>query len=218
MLGNRRDPRFRVLIVVALVVGSIVLPTNALAQAGGGGKSCVSKVPLGLPADQRAVLRDAAARSDAESLPVGATVVDCNLSVASVAVPEGVTVTPSPVAATQGRASSRQSGQGQLQAIACGITGHVYYVSTPTYIHQDVSWSCSAYYASMSGAGVIQTPSSGSSTKTYRQTSRTWAGTAALEHSGIAWYGYHNRWGWEYGTFAFTGVGFCYVQTNNAYV
>jgi hypothetical protein len=209
----------RMLIILAIMAASIMLPASAIAQAGPG-KSCASNVAVAsVPADQHAVLVDAAAKADAAPLPAGATALDCNVAVSTIAVPDGVTVTPSPVVAKVRRATIRDNGgNGQLGAIACGITGRPYYVSTPTYIHLQVWWSCSAYYQSMSGAGVVQTPSSGTFTKTYKQTSSNYSGYAHLEFSGVTWYGYHNRAVWEYGYFAFTGVGLMYVQTNNSYI
>jgi hypothetical protein len=207
----------RILITLAIIMASTMLPATGMAQAGPS-KSCINNIPTSVSADQRAVLVDAAAEADAAPLPAGATALDCNVALGTIAVPNGVAVEPSPVVSNLLRAKIRNNGSGQLAAIACGISGQPYYVSSPTYIHLQVSWSCSAYYQSMSGAGIVQTPSSGSQTKTYRQLSRNWAGNAHLEFSGVAWYGYHNRAVWEYGYFAFAGVGLMYVQTTTSYI
>ncbi|MEN3283355.1 MAG: hypothetical protein V7607_4495 [Solirubrobacteraceae bacterium] len=217
MFQKGQDPR-RGLLVGLAVAACMMLPASAMAQ-NGAQKSCASDVPTNVSADQRAVLVDAAAKADAMQLPAGATKLDCNVALGTIAVPAGATVTPSPIIGGTARGKIRDNGgSGQLQAIACGMTGQPYYVSTPTYIHLLVNWSCNAWYQSMSGAGNVQTPSSGSFSKSYRQTSSNYYGSSHLEFSGVAWYGYHNRAVWEYGYFAFAGVGLMYVQTSTSYI
>ena len=187
-----------------------------MAQAGPR-HTCDTAVPASLPADQRAILADAAAKTDATPLPAGATLLDCNVAKATAAVPAGVTVTPSPVASP--RAGIRDNGgTGNIGSIVCTLAGQPYYVSSPTYIHDQVQWQCNVYYGSMSGNGYVVTPSSGTKVKSFRQTSSTWSWSAHLEFSGVAWYGYHNRGGYEEAFFAIDGVGVLSVTTNTSYI
>jgi hypothetical protein len=195
----------------------MMLPASAMAQAGPRHR-CANDVSASLPADQRAVAADAAAKTDATPLPAGATLLDCNVALATVAVPAGVTVTPSPVAASPRARIRDNGGSGNIGTIVCSLSGQPYYVSTPTYIHLQVQWSCNVYYRSMSGNGYVVTPSSGTHVKSFRQTSSNWSGSAHLEFSGVAWYGCHNRAVYEEAFFEIDGVGVLSVTTNISYI
>jgi hypothetical protein len=43
-------------------------------------------------------------------------------------------------------------------------------------------------------------------------------GSSRDEFSGVVWYGYHDRGVYEYGYFAFTGVGTMGVSTNEVFI
>jgi hypothetical protein len=213
-------------VVVALGVCMALLPASAMAQQGppGGvppgqakvppGQLCKNKVPPGLTGDARAVAQDAADKLDATAPPAGAVVGDCDGALQALALPAGNTVAPSPLHQPGGdqRARRRQSGAGGLGVLYCQMYGRPYYVSSPTYLHVQLWWSCNGYYNSASGGVIVSTPSSGAWGKPWWSTD-DWQGYEYEEFGGIPWYGYHNRCVFEYGYFGFAYYGTMYVQT-----
>ena len=153
----------------------------------------------GVPPAQQA-LADQANANAAANVEAGAVVGDCTVSI----------VTRKTLS---GQAPAGYGG-GSLGTIACSVSGIPYYVSTPTYIHLGIGWSCNAIYNGMSGTAMVR-----DSSKVWSLNRPNSSGSTHLEFPGIAWYGYHNRAVRECPVyFAFIAYGFLGVCTTTSYI
>jgi hypothetical protein len=189
------------------------------ASAQGQAPSCVSSIPPGLTGPALAAAKASAAQADTgrSQLPAGAHVVSCNTNAQTLAVPPGADVQPASDTRAHVPRGVTNDGSYGLGFIACGMTGYGYWVSTPTYIHVQLWWHCTAFYASMSGAFVMETPTHGSWAHVFKDYDNS-AGYGSTEFTYVPWFGYANRDFWEYGYFCFTGVGCLSVYTSYAFI